>query len=133
MTAVLQSSEDEEEMSSRTDTGSEETSGEASPEFDEDGSSSSSEYSEEEEEEEAAAWKSRNGQLIWAPTSEESLRYVPPPILTSGPTRYATARISDPKTSFELFITGEIIQLILKNTNLQGRRTAADWRDVDEE
>lgn len=125
LTAVLQSSEGE-EMSSRTDTGSEETSGEASPEFEEDGSSSSSSSEDIEEEEAAAAWKSRNGQLIWAPTPEETLRYVPPPILTSGPTCYATARISSPKTSFELFITEEIIQLILKNTNLQGRQTAAD-------
>nr|XP_033472352.1 piggyBac transposable element-derived protein 4-like [Epinephelus lanceolatus]XP_033472354.1 piggyBac transposable element-derived protein 4-like [Epinephelus lanceolatus] len=133
LTAVLQSSEGEEEESSRTDTGSEGTSGEALPEFEEDGFSSSSSCEDMEEEEAAAAWKSRNGQVIWGPTPDETLRYFPPPILTSGPTRYASDRISSPKTSFELFITEEIIQLILKNTNLQGRRTAAEWKDVDVE
>ncbi|XP_019135160.2 piggyBac transposable element-derived protein 4-like [Larimichthys crocea] len=49
----------------------------------------------------------------------------------AGSTHYARARISSPKTSFELFITEEVIQLILKNTNLEGRRTTEDWMDVN--
>lgn len=49
------------------------------------------------------------------------------------PNSYSYARaVISLKTSFELFIT-KMIDHILKNGSLQGRRTAGDWSDADEE
>ncbi|XP_044045463.1 piggyBac transposable element-derived protein 4-like [Siniperca chuatsi] len=76
-------------------------------------------------------WKSKNGQIVWSPTHAETLRYFPAKCVTPGPTRYATARITTVKSCFDLFITEEIIQLILDMTNLQGRRSVRDWKDID--
>lgn len=76
-------------------------------------------------------WKSKSGQ-IWSPTHTETLRYHPAATgVLAGPTRYATARISTIKSSFDLFMTEEILQIVLDMTNLQGRRSVADWREVD--
>lgn len=69
---------------------------------------------------------------MWSPTNAKTLRYVPAATgLILGPTHYATARISDPQSSFALFLKDEIVLHIASMTNLQGRRTIADWRDVD--
>uniref|UniRef100_UPI003AB0FFAC piggyBac transposable element-derived protein 4-like n=1 Tax=Centroberyx gerrardi TaxID=166262 RepID=UPI003AB0FFAC len=77
-------------------------------------------------------WKSKNGQIVWSPSHAETLRYFPAATgMTPGPTRYATARISTVKSCFDLFMTEEIIQLLLDMTNLQGRRAVADWKDID--
>uniref|UniRef100_A0A8C1PJ70 PiggyBac transposable element-derived protein domain-containing protein n=1 Tax=Cyprinus carpio TaxID=7962 RepID=A0A8C1PJ70_CYPCA len=51
--------------------------------------------------------------------------------MTPGPTHYATARITTLQSCFDLFITEEIIQLLLENTNLHGRRFVTDWIDFD--
>lgn len=72
----------------------------------------------------------KNG-IKWSPTHAETLRYVPAATGHTVPTHYATARISDPQSSFSLFVTDEIMLHIASMTNLQGRRTIADWRDVD--
>eukprot|EP00064_Thunnus_orientalis_P011091 superscaffoldBa00001567_g11121 len=83
------------------------------------------------EEKEDPGWKSRNGQIVWSPSHAETLRYFPATALTPGPTRYAIARISNVKSCFDLLITEEITQLLVDMTNLQGRRTVKDWKDVD--
>ncbi|XP_063348689.1 piggyBac transposable element-derived protein 4-like [Pelmatolapia mariae] len=81
--------------------------------------------------EEAAAWTSKNGKK-WSPTYTKTLRYVAAPTgLIPGPTHYAVARITDPLSSFRLFITDGIIQHIVSMTNLQGRREISVWRDLD--
>lgn len=72
----------------------------------------------------------KNG-IKWSPIHAETLRYVPAATGHTGPTHYATACISDPQSSFSLFVTDEIMLHIASMTNLQGRRTIADWRDVD--
>lgn len=51
--------------------------------------------------------------------------------MTPGPTHYATARITTLQSCFDLFITEEIIQLLLENTNLHGMRFVMDWIDFD--
>uniref|UniRef100_UPI003AAEECD7 piggyBac transposable element-derived protein 4-like n=1 Tax=Centroberyx gerrardi TaxID=166262 RepID=UPI003AAEECD7 len=76
-------------------------------------------------------WKSKNGQIVWSPTHGETLRYVPATGVIPGPTRYATTRISNVKSCFDLFMTEKIIQLLLDMTNLQGRRSVTDWKDID--
>lgn len=90
----------------------------------------SSENESGETEEAPAVWIAKNG-IKWSPTHAETLRYVPAATGHTGPTHYATARISDPQSSFSLFVTDEIMLHIASMTNLQGRRTIAYWRDVD--
>lgn len=71
--------------------------------------------------EEPAEWTSKNRRIVWSPTNAETLRYVPAATgLIPGPTHYATARISDPQTSFALFLTDEIVLHIASMTNLHG-------------
>ncbi|GLD56424.1 piggyBac transposable element-derived protein 4-like protein [Lates japonicus] len=48
-----------------------------------------------------------------------------------GPTRYAISRIQDVASSFDLFFTPDMIQLISKMTNLHGRHSVTGWSDVD--
>ena len=61
-----------------------------------------------------------------------TLRYVPADSgLTPAPTHYTAAQISDPTSSFELLLTEEILQHIVAMTNLHGRCSIPDWRDVD--
>ncbi|XP_071396353.1 piggyBac transposable element-derived protein 4-like [Centroberyx affinis] len=76
-------------------------------------------------------WKSKNGQIVWSPTHAETLRYIPATGAVPGPTRYATTRISTVKSCFDLFMTEKIMQLLLDMTNLQGRRSLTDWKDID--
>ncbi|XP_038584333.1 piggyBac transposable element-derived protein 4-like isoform X2 [Micropterus salmoides] len=83
------------------------------------------------EETSAQEWKSKHGKIVWSPTHYETLRYTPYKVLTPGPTRYAISRISTVKSCFDLFMTEEIIQLVLDMTNLHGRRSTTDWKDID--
>ncbi|XP_035521007.1 uncharacterized protein LOC118330532 isoform X2 [Morone saxatilis] len=94
------------------------------------------EDTEEEEEEEMAApsgneWKSKKGHILWSPTPPETLGHVPATGGTPGPTRYATSRISTLKSCFDLFLTEEIIKLLVDTTNVQGKRSIKDWKDLD--
>ncbi|KAK7130472.1 hypothetical protein R3I93_019962 [Phoxinus phoxinus] len=75
-------------------------------------------------------WTSKNG-LHWSPTNAKTLRYVPAKVLRPGPTHYATARIVDPRSAFQLLFTEEMVKLIVDRTNLQGRRSETDWINVD--
>ncbi|XP_071369448.1 piggyBac transposable element-derived protein 4-like [Centroberyx affinis] len=109
------------------------------PPVDSESSSDDDDSSESGEDTEAAAaaapsdeWRSKHGQIVWSPTHAETLRYIPAATgVTPGPTRYATARISTVKSCFDLFVTEEIIQILLDMTNLQGKRSSADWKDID--
>ncbi|XP_034562753.1 piggyBac transposable element-derived protein 4-like [Notolabrus celidotus] len=86
----------------------------------------------EREPEETGRWRSRSG-LLWSPSHEETLRWIPPPTgLTPGPTHYALARITSIISTMDLFLTEEVIQMVMGMTNLHGRRTVQDWKDVDE-
>lgn len=82
---------------------------------------SSENQSEEEMNEEAAAWTSKNGRIVWSPTNTKTLHYVLAATgFIPGPTHYAAARITDPISSFALFLTDEIMQHIVPMTNLMG-------------
>lgn len=120
--AVLQSSE------SKKDSTSNEEGEEFLPGNEEPCSSS-----EEEKEDRKSQWRSKNGEILWCPTHEETLPYFPSSILTPGPTPYAIARISSPVSAFDLLFAEDLMQLIQHFTNLQGKRSIKDWKDVEEE
>ncbi|XP_046726710.1 piggyBac transposable element-derived protein 4-like [Silurus meridionalis] len=78
-----------------------------------------------------SGWIGKNGQ-VWFPNNEETLRFVKHARgVTSGPTRYAIARVQDVDSAFDLFFTVEMIDLIVNMTNLNGQRTNKTWTDVD--
>lgn len=52
--------------------------------------------------------------------------------MTPGPTRYATSRVDDIKSSFELFLPEFIEGIILEMTNLEEKRMFGDtWSELD--
>ncbi|KAK7907107.1 hypothetical protein WMY93_015719 [Mugilogobius chulae] len=74
---------------------------------------------------------SKSGQ-VWKSTNDETTYYIPASRgVPAGPTRYAISRISDILSSFDLFITPDVITLLVSMTNLNGRRKLDDWKDVD--
>ncbi|KAJ8358229.1 hypothetical protein AAFF_G00021480 [Aldrovandia affinis] len=75
-------------------------------------------------------WKAKNGQ-VWSASHHDTLRYFPATCRRPGPTRYAITRISDVTSAFDLFITKEIIQLVVEMTNLQGFCTVTNWKETD--
>lgn len=80
----------------------------------------------------ATEWTARSGQ-VWSPSNEETTHYVPAATgLIPGPTRYAITRISDLESCFDLFFMADIIDIIVKMTNLNGRRAVRNWSDIDE-
>lgn len=78
-------------------------------------------------------WMSCNRKIVWFSTAKETLSYNPVPTgTTPGPTQYAAAHISSLKSAFDLFITGEMVELLCKHTNLHGKQKCEKWVDVDE-
>lgn len=59
---------------------------------------------------------------------ENILRYTP------GATHYSKARINgEPVSAFELFITPEITNIIVKMTNIEGKRILGNnWKNIDD-
>ncbi|XP_076607948.1 uncharacterized protein LOC143333663 [Chaetodon auriga] len=93
--------------------------------------SSSGPEAPDDEADEREEWLSRNKLISWARTEAKMLRYSPAACLPEGPTLYALRRIRDIKSCLDLFITEEIIQMVLKYTNLNGRRTDGDgWEEI---
>lgn len=78
----------------------------------------------------ALTWKSKSG-MVWYPTNLETLWFQPAKAACPGITRYANYRISDIRSSFGLFVTHEIIQVIVEMTNLHGQRKNSNWAPVD--
>ncbi|XP_049927217.1 piggyBac transposable element-derived protein 4-like [Epinephelus moara] len=78
------------------------------------------------------SWRSKNGEIQWAATHSETLQFNPSGTgITHGPTRYAVARVGEVIDSFDLFLTPEVTKRVLDYTNLHGRRTVPDWKDLD--
>lgn len=76
-------------------------------------------------------WTAKNGQ-VWFPSHAKTMRYIQAPTgMMPGPTRYAISRIHNVASSFDLFFTPDMIQLIEQMTNLHGRRSVSGWSDVD--
>ncbi len=63
---------------------------------------------------------SKNGQISWSDNHANTLHYLPAPCARPGPTTYACARITDVKSTWDLFLTDELLQLIVQYTNLEG-------------
>lgn len=80
---------------------------------------------------ERAKWLSKNGMISWATTEAKTLWYIPAACLPEGPTAYALRRIRDIQSCMDLFVTEDIIQLVLGYTNLHGRRIHGDgWGGI---
>ncbi|XP_049456868.1 piggyBac transposable element-derived protein 4-like [Epinephelus fuscoguttatus] len=79
-------------------------------------------------------WVSKNKSIKWSPSAEQMYRYVQAPTKpVPGLTKYAKRNITDQLTScLDLFLTNDMIQLILKMTNLEGKRTENHWKDITE-
>lgn len=93
--------------------------------------SSPERWEEMEETEEKDLWPSKSG-IMRSSSHAKMLPYIPAATgMVPGPTRYAIARCSTMESSMDLFVTDDILDLILKMTNLQGRRTQNDWMDLD--
>lgn len=76
-------------------------------------------------------WTARSG-CIWSPSHEKTEPYLPAARgMVSGPTRFATARIHDIESSFDIFFTADIIGTIVEMTNLRGKREVENWTDID--
>ena len=90
---------------------------------------------------ERATFLSRNREIVWSSrayfreegrlsssSSAAAQSTVPP-----GPTMYAMSRAVDQASTFHLFITPTVENIILKMTNWEGRRKYGDeWRGMDE-
>ena len=52
--------------------------------------------------------------------------------LTPGPTRYATSRTDDIRSSFQVIMNNNLSDIVLKMTNIEGRRVYGDnWENLD--
>ncbi|KAM3601541.1 uncharacterized protein V6R79_014643 [Siganus canaliculatus] len=77
-------------------------------------------------------WMSKNKEIRWARANDKSLPFNHPGTgLTPGPTRYAVARVGKVVESFDLFFTSKMVKLVTDYSNLHGRRTVTQWKDVD--
>ncbi|KAI5087140.1 dual specificity protein phosphatase 26 isoform X1, partial [Silurus meridionalis] len=87
--------------------------------------------SEEDSEDPGSGWIGRNGQ-VWSSNNGETAPFTQPARgVTAGPTRYAIARVGDIQSSFDLFFTSEMLDLIVSMTNIYGQRNDKDWIVVD--
>ena len=69
---------------------------------------------------------------MWSPSHAETLCYMQAPTgMMPGPMGDAISRIHNVASSFDLFFTPDLIQLILQMTNLYGRHSVSGWSDVD--
>lgn len=78
---------------------------------------------------------SKNGKIIWSlsPLQQQGRLSAANIIkMVQGPPRYAVSHVEDIKSSFELFITPSIENIVLGMTNLEGKRVCGDsWKDLD--
>uniref|UniRef100_A0A3Q3L0N4 Nucleolin n=1 Tax=Mastacembelus armatus TaxID=205130 RepID=A0A3Q3L0N4_9TELE len=84
--------------------------------------------------EEQEPFQSKSGHLLWSssPQDRRSRARVKNIKITPGPTRYATSRVDDIKSSFQLFLPESIEGIIVEMTNLEGKRVFGDtWRKID--
>ena len=52
--------------------------------------------------------------------------------MTPGPTRYATSKIEDEYSSFMMFFPPVVVNIILKNSNIEGKRVFGDnWKNLN--
>ncbi|KAJ3615045.1 hypothetical protein NHX12_018613, partial [Muraenolepis orangiensis] len=131
-----------EEEAPEEDTPGEEAPEEEAPEEDTPGEEAPEEEAPEEDtpgeeapEEEApeVTFQSKDGNLLWYSSTQDRggrARVENIARMTPGPTRYATSRVDDIKSSFQL---KSIVEIILEMTNLEGRRVFADtWKALDQ-
>ncbi|XP_067234874.1 piggyBac transposable element-derived protein 4-like [Chanodichthys erythropterus] len=133
---LLHSSENEESREPDDTSDAEEDCTEADPHFEITEEQNSDEDSEEESPEEDPNFLSKNGEILWSlsPSPQTPGRARAEEIIrkTPGPTRYACSRAEDIKSTFELYFPRSIQNILVRMTNLEGRRVFRDqWSDID--
>ncbi|XP_047460931.1 piggyBac transposable element-derived protein 4-like [Mugil cephalus] len=77
-------------------------------------------------------FQSKSGHLLWSPSPQNRVTVENIIKMRPGPTRYATSRVNDIKSSFQLFLPVSIEGIILQMTNLKGKRVFGDtWKEID--
>ena len=102
--------------------------------YDEEESSTDEEEMEEEDAAEEEYFQSKDEKLIWSSTPPSDGRMLTAERETSshGPTAYARSRISDIKSTFELFLPKPIEQIVLNMTNKEGPRVyGRKWKRIN--
>lgn len=86
---------------------------------------------EEDAHEEPDTYLSRNGSICWTSLTPPAKYSKTALDMTPGITRYACSHAENIKSTFELFLTEEIQEIVLEMTNVEGRRVYAEWTDLD--
>ncbi|XP_041792004.1 piggyBac transposable element-derived protein 4-like [Chelmon rostratus] len=80
-------------------------------------------------------FQSKNGNVVWSsipPTDRRRMLGAERERSPRGPTRYAISRADSIKSTFHLFMSEEIEEVVLQMTNKEGRRVYGDkWDEMD--
>ncbi|XP_056092518.1 piggyBac transposable element-derived protein 4-like [Rhinichthys klamathensis goyatoka] len=77
-------------------------------------------------------YMSKNGSICWTSSPPPAKHSQTALQMRPGITRYACSHAEDIKSTFELFLTEEIQSIVLRMTNVEGRRVYAnEWTDLD--
>ncbi|KAL3983487.1 M-phase phosphoprotein 8 [Sarotherodon galilaeus] len=104
------------------------------PDFEDSDQSTDGEGEARDEQAPEETFQSKSGHLLWSSSTQGrgSSARVENTKMTPGPTRYATSRVDDIKSSFQLFLPESIEGIILEMTNLEGKRVFGEtWREID--
>jgi hypothetical protein len=80
-------------------------------------------------------YKSRNGLEIWQKQCTGSRKFAPQNVMKThpGPTAYATRHGNTISDAFELFVTPHMMDIVLKMSNIEGKKVFADsWIEITE-
>nr|XP_055053772.1 piggyBac transposable element-derived protein 4-like [Misgurnus anguillicaudatus] len=95
---------------------------------------SSSERNSEAEQPGVETWMSKDGKIAWTSTPQQSQGRLPASMVMKsipGPTRFATSRVHNIYSAFELFLH-PIEKIVLDMTNLEGSRVFGEkWKPLD--
>ncbi|KAF7229687.1 transcript variant X2 [Nothobranchius furzeri] len=75
-------------------------------------------------------WESKSG-IAWSPTPDTRIPFRAPDSRHCGITRLAFSQVQTIEDSFDFFLTTTVLDIIMKHTNIEGRRKYDNWTDVD--
>nr|XP_015801530.2 piggyBac transposable element-derived protein 4 [Nothobranchius furzeri] len=75
-------------------------------------------------------WESKSG-IAWSPTPDTRIPFRAPASRHCGITRLAFSQVQTIEDSFDFFLTTTVLDIIMKHTNIEGRRKYDNWTDVD--
>ncbi|KAK7140748.1 hypothetical protein R3I94_013126 [Phoxinus phoxinus] len=85
-----------------------------------------------EEDTDEDTYLSKDGSIDWTSSPPRRARKPKKTLQTTGITKYASSHAKDIKSTFELFLTEEILKIVLEMSNVEGRHVfAEEWTDLD--